>query len=39
MYDLVNGLRGLEVLADDFVLVVFGDTSESASRDHDKNLE
>ena len=39
MYDLVHGLQGVEVVADDFVVVGFGDTPEIASRDHDKNLE
>ena len=39
MYDLIHGLWGVEVVADDFVVVGFGDTLEIASRDHDKNLE
>ena len=39
MYDLIHSLQGVEVVADDFVVVGFGDTPEVASRDHDKNLE
>ena len=39
MHELIEGLRGVEVVADDFVVVGFGDTHEVATRDHDHNLE
>ena len=39
MHELIEGLHGIEVIADDFTVVSFGDTFAEASRDHDKNLE
>ena len=39
MHELIEGLHGVEVMADDFVTVGFGDTSDEAVVDHDKNLE
>ena len=39
MHQLIEGLNGVEVVADDFVVVGFGDTVEAAVIDHDKNLE
>ena len=39
MHELIEGLHGVEVMADDFVTVGFGDTSDEAIVDHDKNLE
>ena len=39
MHQLIEGLRGVEVVADDFVVVGSGDTQESAIKDHDLNLE
>ena len=39
MHQLIEGLRGVEVVADDFVVVGSGDTQESAVKDHDLNLE
>ena len=39
MHELIEGLHGIEVIADDFAAVGFGDTFAEASRDHDKNLE
>ena len=39
MQELIEGLHGIEVIADDFTVVSFGDTFAEASRDHDKNLE
>ena len=33
-----EGLPGVKVVADDFVVVGRGDKIEDASRDHDKNL-
>ena len=38
MHELIEGLQGVEVVADDFVVVGRGDTTEDASRDHDQNL-
>ena len=38
MHQLIKGLHGLEVVADDFVVVGFGGTVEEAVIDHDKNL-
>ena len=39
MHELIEGLIGVEVVADDFVVVGRGQTEESAIHDHDKNLE
>ena len=39
IHELIEGLRGVEVVADDFVVVGFGDTVQAATRDHDSNLE
>ena len=39
MHELIEGLHGIEVIADDFVAVGFGDTLDKAIHDHDKNLE
>ena len=39
MHELIEGLHGIEVIADDFAAAGFGDTFAEASRDHDKNLE
>ena len=39
MHELIEGLQGVEVVADDFVVVGFGETKESADRDHDYNLQ
>ena len=36
---LIEGLQGVEVVADDFVVVGFGDTLEEAIPDHDRNLD
>ena len=38
MHELIEGLSGTEVVADDFIVAGFGDTLEEASRDHNKNL-
>ena len=38
MYELIQGMRHVEVVADDFVVVGCGDTHEQAVEDHDKNL-
>lgn len=38
MHELIKGLQGMEVTADDFVVVRFGHTHLEAIQDHDKNL-
>ena len=38
MHELIEGLQGVEVVADDFVVVGRGDKIEDASRDYDSNL-
>ena len=38
MHELIKGLQGVEVVADDFVVVGQGDTTEDASIDHDQYL-
>ena len=39
MHELVKGLRGLEVVADDFVAVGQGNIGKVAAKGHDKNLK
>ena len=39
MHEVIEGLRGVEVLADDSVVVGFGNTMEEATQDHDRNLD
>jgi len=38
MHELIEYLKGFELVADDFVVIGFGDTMEEAAVDHDKNL-
>ena len=38
MHEFIEGLDGIEVVADDFIAVGCGDTFEEATRDHDKHL-
>ena len=38
MHELIEGLAGVEVVADDFIAVGYGNTFEEATRDHDKTL-
>ena len=38
MNELIEGLKGVEVIADDFVVVGYGVSSEAAVKDHDRNL-
>jgi len=38
MHQLIEGLRGIEVIADDFCVVGYGETDEEAAVDHDRNL-
>jgi len=37
-HELIEGLGGVEVVEDDFVVIGFGDTMEEAAANHDKNL-
>lgn len=39
MLEITNGLRGIHVLADDILIVGYGNTHQEAQKDHDKNLE
>ena len=39
MHEVIEGLPGIEVVADDFVAVGSGETHEQATRDHDEHLE
>lgn len=39
MHEVIEGLEGVEVVADDFVVVGFGETLEQANHDHDDHLE
>ena len=39
MHELIEGLQGIEVIADDFVAVGCGDTQEEAVHSHDQHLE
>ena len=38
MNEAVEGLRGVEVIADDFLVCGFGDIVAEAVKDHDQNL-
>ena len=38
MNEAIEGLRGVEVIADDFLVCGFGDTVADAVPDHDRNL-
>ena len=38
MHQLIEGLSGVEVVADDFVIVGFGDNEVDAHCSHDANL-
>ena len=37
-HELIEGLRGVEVIADDFVVAGSGESWQSAIKDHDRNL-
>ena len=39
MHEIIEGLQGIEVVADDFVAVGFEETLEQANCDHDNHLE
>ena len=38
MHELIEGLEGVEVVADDFLAVGYGESKEEAVRNHDQNL-
>ena len=38
MHQLIEALHGIEIIADDFVAISYGDMYEDALLDHDKNL-
>ena len=38
MHELIEGLNGVEVIADDFVVVGCGESLQTASKDHDNSL-
>ena len=38
MHELIEGFRGVEVIADDIVVVVYGESWQSAIKDRDRNL-
>ena len=38
MHEVIEGLEGVEVVADDFVVVNFGSTEEAADKNHDMHL-
>ena len=38
MHELIEGLRGVEVIADDSVVVGYGELWQSAIKDHDRNF-
>ena len=39
MNELIEGLQGVEVIADDFMVVGYGENDDQASQSHDTNLE
>ena len=39
MNELIENSRGVEVIADDFLVCGFGDTENETVKDHDRNLE
>lgn len=38
MHELIEGLQGVEVIADDFLIVGYGESQEEAVHNHDQNL-
>ena len=38
MNEVIEGLPGVEVIADDFLVCGFGETHEAAIKNHDENL-
>jgi len=39
IHEIIEKLQGVEVVADDFLVVGHGESCEEANRDHDKNLD
>ena len=39
MNEIIEGLPGVEVIADDFLVIGFGDTDEAAIQNHDQNMK
>ena len=39
MHEMIEGLQGMKVVADDFLVFGHGESLEEANRDHDKNLD
>lgn len=39
MLEITNGLKGVHVLADDILVVGYGDNEDDAQKNHDENLE
>ena len=39
IHDLIEGQSDVEVIADDFAVVGFGESMEDVIQDHDRNLE
>ena len=37
-HELIEGLNGVEIIADGFVVVGYGESLQAASKDHDKSL-
>ena len=38
MHEAIEGLQGVEMIGDDFLVCGFGDTVDEATKDHDQNL-
>ena len=38
MHQIIEGLNGVEVIADDILIIGFGDTMSEATDSHDRNL-
>ena len=38
MHQIIEGLNGVEVIADDFLIIGFGDTMSEATESRDRNL-
>ena len=38
MHELIEGLQGVEVIADDFIIACFGDTKEEAYKSLEQNV-
>ena len=38
MYEILNGLNGCRLIADDMLVIGKGETEHEATRDHDRNF-